>query len=599
MNGRTLFRAGLCWVVILATADFSGADEEAPNVAPMVTFMHDEVPEVELRELEYVWPPELVDLWRKSLEIPESDLRREAAEAISMASTLGMNPAANLEQPLRAIVSEPNEVLETRLAAAEALIACGFRDTAEVLAETAANSELVLAMAIEPALATWDYGPMREVWLARLNTDTVHPALLRIAVASLGELDEPRASQQLARMVSDTRKPLAPRLLAASSLSMIDDSPAVALSTEIIESNPAADLSQMLLGVRLLLHRDSPEVVQLLLRYADSSLNVVRAEAIGKLARIAPDTVVARAENGIADEDGNVRQATVLALVTAPAVRSVRLLGDGLRDPIPAVRRIARENLWELSQRDDLRDAVIDRSIEILADDSWRGIEQALLLLTQLDQKQIRDRVFELLDHPRSEVYVTAAWSLRKLSEQDWSDQLFAALQKVLAQIDSAPTFQRSYALSHLIESMGVHRHREAQQVLEQFIPKTAPYFHQTRSSAIWSLGYILEGKIDANVVEQLEARLDDGMSFPSEYDDVRAMSAVALGSMGSQASLPMLRKWYAALGRNSYIGSRSAWAISALTGQPLEPATTPRSVLGGWFVEPIEQTDEPAISPP
>src|SRR5690606_10853947 len=101
-----------------------------------------------------------------------------------------------------------------------------------------------------------------------------------------------------------------------------------------------------------------------------------------------------------------------------PAIRYVDPLSQLLADPHPEVRQFVCECLFEWCDISDpgMNEAIRDAAMNVLEGDRWQGQEQAALLLGALEHEPAADRLIELLESPREEVRVPAAWGLRKVA---------------------------------------------------------------------------------------------------------------------------------------------------------------------------------------
>jgi hypothetical protein len=567
--------------------------EPPPCTDPIVTWRQDEDPAFNLPAMETYWSDESQQAWMRCLVIDESDLRREAAGTIVIAIKKGMTPIGEFAPPLSSILADSKEMPATRLAAAQALIACDFRDSAGTLEGQLESVPMSVRLVWEPALARWDYRPARELWLETVKAGHSDSALYRLAIESLGQVGEKRATALLSDLVLSAKgTKLSDRFAAVDALARVSPEMALEISTTMLAANPGdptkgARSEERLIGVRLLAAQDSEEAIKLLDEYADDGWNVVKGEALRGLVRTAPQLVVARAAEGIRDPDANIRAATVAALATSHTPDSVAMLAFCMKDRVPSIRTAARNHLLELATDESLFASVVAESEKVVNEEVWQGLEQSMLVLTKLQQRQVKQRLFALLDSPRDEVRVTSAWSLKLMAEKDWAPELLDALQKQIEELQSVPRFQTIYSMAHLVEAMGMLKYGESISVLRTMIPKSAPFHPQIRSGAIWSLGHLLEGNIDAGIVSEIESRLDDGSSFPAEYMTVRSTSAVALGQMNSAGSVELLRKWARSEGPSTTLGTKSDWAISRITGEPRTAPIPAKMSIGGWFVEP------------
>src|SRR5205085_256961 len=138
--------------------------------------------------------------------------------------------------------------------------------------------------------------------------------------------------------------------------------------------------------------------------------------ALARLTEVDPKLVVPALGHVLASPDPEVRSLAVEVLRREPSAAHATLLAERLDDAHPDVRRKARRSLEELAAKKDLRDHVLAEALRVLGGRQWRGLEQAAVLLTQLDHKPAAKRFVELLPFDRPEVSVTVAWGLRRLA---------------------------------------------------------------------------------------------------------------------------------------------------------------------------------------
>lgn len=569
----------------------SPAGAAEPNTDPQVDWLRDSDPEVELLPPRMEWSPELEAIWLKTLEHDESDLRREAADTITRAHQLGMPGSDALIDGLMHVLQSPDEHPVARTAAARALVALDARRAAPLLAEHARRGPIELSLLVEPALAQWDFQPAREIWLERLASPSTPSAQLQLALECLGRVAESAAAADLQRLALSETTSAMTRLAAARALAKLPASGLVEIARRLaVEPTPETFVAR-LVGAHLLAQQSGDETLELLDHYAAAPEPTIAAQAMQRLLEIAPERLVERAPATIVNPDARVRELTVRALATAPTEMSIATLTPVLDDGVPAIRHEARRILLEMSARDELRPVVIEHAERTLDGDAWRGIEQAILILTELDQRQIGERLLQLLHHERSEAYVTAAWSLKTLAIPELADRMFEEAQRLSEPVSKLEGPDKAHlALAHLLEALGPMDHQPAEEFMRIFIPKEAPFPVEARAAAIWAIGFLWADaeSLDPELVAQLEQRLNDANSIPAEWYDVRVMSAVALGRMKAEDSLPSLRHWYAAEGVNSYLGRCCGWAIERMTGEPVkDPVASPRQ-LQGWFVQPL-----------
>jgi HEAT repeat protein len=567
-----------------------------PTLDPAIDWAQNQDPRIALPERTLEWPDTLPPLWRKALEHREADVQREAADSITRALQLGMpmppKLAKELAETLAQVLQQPNQHAVARTAAARALVQLDARQTAELLAKHAARGPIELTQIVEPALARWDYQPQRDVWLQRLSQESLsegsRPTLLHLAAQSLAVAGEQRAIGDLTRLAKGEREPASTRLAAARALGSIQPAGLEELAGKLAKKTGPTSLVDRLVAANLLAHHAEDSTLALLEQFADDPEPAVAAQAMQRLLEIAPQQLIARADKSLAHRDAKIRYFALAALATSPSPESIARIAPRLDDPVVENRVLARRTLLKMAADEKLHATVVERTTTVLAADAWRGDEQAILILTTLKQRQVGARLMELLDHQRPEVFVTAAWGLRKLAVPELVEPMFAAAKKIDEGVKSGSGSEHNLQLAQLLEAMGEMKHLPAQSHLLTYVPKAMPI--EPRTAAIWSLGLLLDGQPDPALARQLEQRLADVGSLPPEINEVRAMSAITLGRMKSEASLPALRQWYKTHGHNDYVGRCCGWSIERMTGEKLPDPDVAEMKQGNWFLVPLEK---------
>jgi hypothetical protein len=342
-------------------------------------------------------------------------------------------------------------------------------------------------------------------------------------------------------------------------------------------------------------HR-SEEALRLLQGLARDVEPAVAAIAVARLLEVDPKLVVPARDLVLASPDPKLRSLGVEVLFREPAGKHLPLLADRLNDVHPEVRLQARRSLHDLAARMELRPGVIAEGARMLATGEWRALEQATILLAQLDHKPAAGRLVELLTFDRPEVFVTAAWGLRHLAVPETLPRVLAHVEAALAGrfIPSGPDkslhFEsRDHQLSQLNQLLGKQKYATADAALRQFIPKMGkPVGPESRAAAIWALGLIHEGKTVSDLAAALEARLNDLSSIPPEDIRVAMMSAITLGRMKAKEALPSLRTHYRDRKPSpDPINNASGWAIEQITGE-IMPAPEPiKKAQREWVLVP------------
>jgi len=564
--------------------------DAAPRIDRQVDWDRETNPTLGLLSEELTWPIDMRPVWLQALRHPESDLRREVAESILVAHRAGMPGLVEMQDGLREVLESSEESWVTRTSVAAALIELDCRDLAPLLAAQAAQGPPHLRRLVERGLADWDYQPIREVWLDRVSEPGADPQSVRSAVELLANVNESRAVGPLSQRLLSKLTPPALRIAAARGLAILAPPEVLEWSERLSERGAEGALLDAQLGAELLAHQSGPAAIELLERYVEHPAPTVAAVAFARLLEIEPTRVLARAEQMIRNPDANLRRITLAALVDDPTERSVGWLAYALDDQVPSHRVEARRGLLRHAAEPALRDEVIGRAVDALELDSWRSREQALVVLTELEHRVINDRLPTLLEYPRDEVQIAAAWAIKHLFQPDRAEEAFALATEITARIDAGgSTEATSYVHAHLLEALGLLEHRPAVELLLKPLPKGSAYMVQSRASAAWALGFLLAPETDGATIRLLEERLADANSVPMEFEEVRAAAAIALGRIGDPRSLAELRRWYEVDGPNTAVGRSCGWSIEQMTGEPLPAAETPQRSVVNWFVEPLD----------
>jgi HEAT repeat protein len=557
-------------------------------------------PDLPASRLEMIFPEKAKGLWVKALRRPEADMRCKAAEAVTLACQRGVTGLETFVGPLAEALDQPDQHPAVRLAAAQALVALDARDAAPSLFAHAQSDGREMREVVEPALARWDYRPARAAWLKRLRDPATPQRGLVLTIQGLAAVGEAGAADRLREIALSDRADGPVRLEAARALG--------ALRGDGLEKDAeglAADASPRgvvgrLVAASMLRRHKSDDAVRVLKRLADDAEPTVAAVAVARLLEIDPDLVVPIADHLLGGPDANLRSFAVEALFRRPTGERIRVLADRLDDADPGVRVKARRSLRELAEKKEFRDRVIEEATRVLAGSAkqWRGLEQAAILLTQLDHKPAAKRLVELLPSERPEVAVTTAWGLRKLAVADTLPPVAAYVRDKLGRIlagqgppaeDETAATSPSHQLSQLNQFLGEQKYAPADPVLRPFIPhRPDKPIDEARAAAVWALGMIHEGKPDGDLAAALEARLNDVTSIPPEDNRVRRMAAVALGRMQAKESLPSLRRYCPDREPDrDDIHNACGWAIERLGGEAMLPPKTIRAPRRDWFLVP------------
>jgi HEAT repeat protein len=291
------------------------------------------------------------------------------------------------------------------------------------------------------------------------------------------------------------------------------------------------------------------------------------------------------AEEAMQSRDANVRWQGIRCYVTLPTGERMLVLGPMLDDPHPRNRAYVREELFRLAGQPELDGSIREAATGALAGESWRGQEQAALLLAALDHKPAAARLIELLESDRKEVMTATAWALKELAIPE---TLPALLDKATRQKEQ-PTGDNNKIdpqLAHLFEAMTIMKYDEAMPLMRRFVPKGSGG-EIARSAAIWGLGHLLKDRPDEELAAQLIERAMDTGGMPPEFVLVRQMSVVTIGRMKIESQLPALHRLIGDKTDHGPDDYALRWAILEISGVEVPYEKIFDQYYVGWFLEP------------
>jgi HEAT repeat protein len=549
------------------------------------------LPALPLAPNEIVFPDELKGLWLRALERPEAEMRLRAAEAITLAQQRGMKGLESTIPRLIAALDAPDQHEAVRVAVARALAVLDARQSAASLLRLAETGGVDLREIIEPTLVRWDHRPAHALWLARLQAPATPPRSLIFAMQGLAAAREEKAVDRLRELAGSKGVSGPLRVEAARALG--------AICTNGLDKDAdmlaAGGLIDRLVAARMLHRHSSPAAIALLKVLVGDPEPAVSVVATGRLLEIDPALVLPLLKVVLAHADPEMRSLGIDAVHRSPALERVHLLADRLPDVHPAVRKKARLHLKDWAANKELRERVLQEATGVLAGKDWRGLEQAALLLTQLDHRPAAGRLVQLLTSNRPEVFVTAAWGLRELAV---AETLAPVTKYVRAEYDrvvagkplegrqSVSGGMIDHQLSQLNQLLGQQKYQPAEPVLRLFVPKRINV-GECRAAAIWALGLLHEDKLDAGLASELMGRLNDRARIPPEDARVPRMAAISLGRMKAVEALPTLRRYYSGGPPPDGTPGACAWAIERITGEPTPALVTVRLLQLDWFLTP------------
>lgn len=550
-------------------------------------------PPIAMPETRFVLSPAPIPLWIAALSAPEADLRREAAVTIAKAHRLGMPELQTAIPALVASLEPADQPPVVVQAVAQALIALDARQAAPQLLALSKAGGTDTAEVIEPALAAWDYRPAREVWLRRVSDPRAPRGLRLAAIRCLGTVGEPKAAAALEKLALDPVADPAMRIEAARAWGRVRTEGLEPVARRLLANDSSPAAVDRLIGIALLGRHDGDESKRLLEQAALDVQPAVAGMALERLLELDYRRILPMTQELLQSSDSKVRRLTVEALVRQAETSSVAELGPVLDDPHPEIRGYVRESLLTMSGDASLRGPVLKEAWRALRGDRWRELEQAVLMLVALDQKEAVARFIDLLEFDRAEVHTTAAWGLRKMAVPETAAPILEKAQRL-------EELQRTVGTSaplgaqfcHLAEALGQLEYAPADDLLRKYIPKSSPYPFPARAAAIWALGRIHANAPPPDLVQRFIERADDN-GIPPESEEVRVAAAIAVGRMKAESAIPVLRRYYLGGPAFGTIDYACGWALSQITGEPvpvIEPYVDSRS---GWFLEPFDEKNE------
>lgn len=550
--------------------------------------MYDD-PRLEFPDRPMGFRPGLKSLWITALNHSEADLKQQAAFTIAWACQRGMEGLDETIEPLTTNLTS-DERLVVRLASARALTVLDSRRSAKALLERSHKDGLEMAQIVEPALAGWDFEPMREIWRNRLERTSTDRKRCLLAIRGLAEVKDEQAVDALLKIAVDATLSPELRLAAADALGQIRSDGLEDAARDLADRESHLRTIDRLVAAKCLAGHSSEPTRTLLVELAQDDEPSVAAIALNRLLEVDLDLILPLAEPALAKGDVNVRFAVAKALVPRPSATTLPMLGGLMGDLNPKLRTFAAKSLFDLAESPELRPQVIEQGERMLRHDSWQALEQSLWLLAKLDHEEQSDRFIELLKHDRPEVYVTAAWGLRKLAiDETLPDLLKFAKQRDKQIKEATGLFDAEYfvQLVPIFEFFGQKRYASAEMFLRTFVPKESSET-EARAAAIWALGYIHEGKPDTKLVKELEGRIQDTDSMMPEYDLVRRMAVVSIGRMKANEAMSTLTFYSEPGGIQTQVGYACAWAIKHMTGKSFKKPVPWKGYYGNFFLEAL-----------
>jgi HEAT repeat protein len=580
MRGMNQLRAAAtCWLLVCLCLRSARAAEDVID-SPMYR-----LPEIPLARVVKTYPAGLAKLWLEAFERPEADYKVNAAQAIAAAHQRGMKGLEATIAPLLRELDKPDVHPTVRLAIILALVTLDARDTAPALLRLASSGDIALRELIDPALARWDHGPARAGWLERLEKSP-HKRATVLAIQALLAVREDKSCPLLRTLVFSRDVVPAARFEAARALGILRPAGSDEDARQLTADASPRGMSDRLAAALLLRQHKGDGAVKLLLSLAKDPEPAVAAIALTRLIEIDSKHVEPLLESVLSSADAKVRGLGVETLFQRASADHIGLLGDRLSDPHPEVRSQARRAMSELHRQAAWRESVNREATRVLDGNDWRGLEQATIVLAQVNHKPAASRLLELLASQRPEVCIASAWGLRLLAVPETLPAALGHFRSTLAD-PKIPREAVDPQLCQLAQFFGFSKYKPADAALRAIVPPRTPAGFETRAAAIWALGLIHERKPDAGLVGLFAGRVSAVRPFDVEDSRVRRMSAVSLGRMKAEGALATLREFFRAKKQSlDVVNNACGWAIEQIMGEPMPPGQVEISQLD-WFLIP------------
>jgi HEAT repeat protein len=540
------------------------------------------------------------NLWRQALARPESEWKSKAAEAIALAHRKGVKKLDELIPDLLKVLEQQDQHPSVRLAVARTLIILDAKSTAPNLFKLSQSGTLEFRELVEPVFVQWDHQPIHAVWLARLREEHLPQRELILAIRGVASTKQKQASDALRTIVLSDRGHNTVRIEAARSLGILRTEGLESDAKQLASDTTTRGMIERLLATLILKYHPKESAIRILQDLVRDKEPVVATSAAEGLLGLDSKHLLPLINPLLAHPDPNMRSIGVEVIRKEPTLDRITLLANRLEDVHQGVRSKTRKSLEELAGKKEWQERVIREGTKHLGRNPWQSQEQSIILLTHLNYKPAVDRMVELLKSTQSEVFVTAAWGLRKLAVPETLPKVLKYVnervpsQLKLQQADQVKYGYYDHQLSQLFQFFGYQKYMPADPILRRMIPRipnpTGSASLESRAAAIWALGMIHAEKADKELIQAVEGRLTDVGTLPPEDPRVRTIAAVILGKMKATDAESSLRKFYIAKQPAlDSVNNACGWAIEQITGEIYPKVPPIKKILRDGVFAPVE----------
>jgi hypothetical protein len=535
----------------------------------------------------------LADIWLKALAQDRQELKKNAADALTRSHALGYKQATKASAALIREFQAEGQTPSVHTAIARALAELDAQGAQALFeAELETHSEQV-SLAIEPALARWKSQVAINAWRKWIDDPSLDKTKTMRAIRGLVAVNDVESLGRFKQLIADPKRPITLRRSAARGIAELTQANLEEFVAPWLQ--PDTPMMERMLAATCLSTHESEAAIKALLQLGRDPEPTVALIACQRLADINIELLYDDLMTLSRNRDTALREIAIQGLEHRASQEDTRRLLELLADYHPDVRHNARVSLEKLADVETLRPIILDTAAEYLAKlraaDDWRALEQSAVLVGNLDHEPTADSLFELLLFDRNEVAVAAAWSLSRLSIPETFPRILTYITEITDKIDASDNSidkLHEMQFTHFFQCFGLADHRPAKELLARYVPKRDfKLGMEGRAAAIWALGFIMNGDIDADLAQAITGRMLDGASSPAEVLVVRRMSAVALGRMNAEVHLPELQRTVDETGLAVDLGWCAQWSICQITGTAM-PVIPDRTVYEqGWFLTP------------
>lgn len=250
--------------------------------------------------------------------------------------------------------------------------------------------------------------------LAKAVLNDTEPGVREQAAWSLGMIEESAAVPALSQALSDAEADV--REQAAWALGMIEDDSAVDALTQVL-SDPDEDVREQAVWALGMIESEAA-AAPLMIALSDSNAQI-RSQAAWSLGMIEESSAVDALAGVLHDTDPEVREQAAWALGMIEDAGAVSALSSALIDSEASVREQAA---WSLGMIED--SAGVDPLAAALAGDADPSVrEQAAWALGMIEDDRALDALLDALENDtEKDVREMALWAIGMVSEDAWQD---------------------------------------------------------------------------------------------------------------------------------------------------------------------------------